>query len=46
MILSLIYLLGIIVGFVGGLGCGIAYRDYQKLAAKRKARGLAEKTNK
>jgi hypothetical protein len=46
MILSVIYLLGIIVGFAGGVGTGLAYRDYQKLAAKRKARQLAEKTNK
>ena len=32
------YVLGIIVGFVGGLGLGFAYRDYKIYLANKKAR--------
>jgi hypothetical protein len=38
MLISTAYLLGMIVGFVGGLGLGFAYRDYIIMLKLKKAR--------
>jgi hypothetical protein len=32
------YILGIVVGFVGGLGLAFAYRDYKRYLAEKQAR--------